>query len=103
MSYFDLTELTGAQLRAARALVGVSGEELAKRTCLALSTIRRAEGKEGPVNLTRANARAIVVALESLGVEFLGGDPKHGSGVRLAKSAAANSGADEVRSQSNSA
>lgn len=76
--------LTGAQLRAARALVGLSGEGLAERTHLGVSTIRRAEAEDGPVKLTRANARALVAALEELGVMFLAPDAKGGAGVRLA-------------------
>lgn len=78
------TVLTGAQLRAARALINISGEELAERTQLGLSTIRRAEAEDGPVGTTRANAKLLRTALESLGVEFLDESKEAGAGVRLA-------------------
>jgi transcriptional regulator with XRE-family HTH domain len=76
--------LTGRQLRAARALAGVSGEELAERTNLSLSTIRRAEREDGPVKLTRANTQLLISALEAAGVQFLEADKNGGVGVRLA-------------------
>jgi transcriptional regulator with XRE-family HTH domain len=76
--------LTGAQLRAARALLGISGEELAELTQLGLSTIRRAEADEGPVGLTRANRHIIVSVLQSMGIEFLNADATGGAGVRFA-------------------
>jgi transcriptional regulator with XRE-family HTH domain len=80
----EIISLTGPQLRAARALAGISGEELAKRTQLSLSTIRRAESEEGPVKLTRANTQLLMSALEGLGVQFLNADKTGGVGVRFA-------------------
>lgn len=76
--------LTGAQLRAARALINISGEELAEKTALGLSTIRRAEAEDGPVSLTRANTLLIRTTLEALGVQFLDAEKSGGAGVRLA-------------------
>ena len=81
---FDPATLTGPQLRAARALLGVSGEELASETRLGLATIRRAEAEAGVVKLTRANAQLIVATLEGLGVQFLAADKTGGPGVRMA-------------------
>ena len=80
----DEFRLTGAQLRAARGLLGISGEELAERTHLGLSTIRRAEAFDGHVTLTRANALLLRTTLVELGVEFIEEDKKGGVGVRLA-------------------
>lgn len=85
----DPKTLTGAQLRAARGLAGISGEELAERTQLGLSTIRRAEAEDGPVRMTRANTAALITALEGLGVQFLAADKSGGPGVRLALKGAA--------------
>lgn len=78
--------LTGAQLRAARALINISGEELAEKTALGLSTIRRAEAENGPVSLTRANTLLIRATLEALGVHFLDAEKSGGVGVRMAPS-----------------
>jgi transcriptional regulator with XRE-family HTH domain len=76
--------LTSAQIRAARALIRWSAEDLAKETTLSVTTIRRAELKDSETSLTNANDRAVRQALESAGVEFIdenGGGP----GVRLRK------------------
>ncbi len=78
-------KLTGAQIRAARALVRWSAAELADASALGANTVRRAEVSDGETSLTTANDHAIRRALEAAGVEFLdenGGGP----GVRLRKS-----------------
>jgi proteasome assembly chaperone (PAC2) family protein len=76
--------LTSAQLRAARALVRWSAEDLARHSAIGVTTIRRAELTENETSLTAANNQALRRALESAGVEFIdanGGGP----GVRLGK------------------
>jgi transcriptional regulator with XRE-family HTH domain len=76
--------LTSAQIRAARALIRWSADDLARETTVSVTTIRRAELRESVTSLTSANDRAIRQALESAGVEFIdenGGGP----GVRLRK------------------
>jgi len=76
--------LTSAQIRAARALIRWSAEDLARETALSVATIRRAEIAEGEISMTAANDLAVRRALEAAGVEFLdenGGGP----GVRLRK------------------
>jgi hypothetical protein len=82
MKAFDPKLLTGAQLRAARALIGISADALAAITKLGVATIRRAEANSGSVSMTLANAERLVRALESAGVEFI---PENGggAGVRL--------------------
>lgn len=78
----DLKTITGAQLRAARALLRWSAEELAERTKVGVATLRRAENIDGPVGMTAANQSVVRAALEAAGVEFIpanGGGP----GVRL--------------------
>jgi transcriptional regulator with XRE-family HTH domain len=74
---------TAGQLRAARALIGMSGEKLAEASGVSLVAIRRAEAGKGLAGMMRANAEAIRRALESAGVEFI---PENGggAGVRLA-------------------
>ena len=77
--------LTGAQIRAARALVRWSAAELAKQAKLGRITITRAESVDGKTSLTEANADAVRRALEAAGVEFI---PENGggAGVRMRKS-----------------
>lgn len=76
--------ITGAQVRAARALIRWSAADLASAAKLGLMTIRRAEALDGAISVTAANAAAIRTALEAAGVEFI---PENGSGpgVRLRK------------------
>jgi hypothetical protein len=76
--------LTSGQLRAARALLRWSAEDLARHSALGVTTIRRAELTEAETSLTVANDQAVRRALETAGVEFIdenGGGP----GVRLRK------------------
>lgn len=78
----DGVVLTGAQVRAARALLRWSAEELATHSRLGTATIKRAEANDGPVKSTSANVQAIVNAFERAGIELIhenGG----GSGVRF--------------------
>jgi hypothetical protein len=79
-----LKPLTSAQMRAARALIRWSADDLARETTLSVTTIRRAELTEGETSMTTANDLAVRRALETAGVEFIdenGGGP----GVRLRK------------------
>jgi ribosome-binding protein aMBF1 (putative translation factor) len=74
--------LTSSQIRAARALLRWSADDLARESALGVNTIRRAELAEGETSLTAANDLAVRRALETAGVEFIaenGGGP----GVRL--------------------
>ena len=80
--------LSGGQIRAARALLRWSVEELARYASLGRNTIKRAEAKDGKTSLTAANELAILRACEAAGVEFTNGDQP---GVRLTKAAAAHS------------
>lgn len=76
--------LTAAQIRAARALLRWTAQDLADRSALGVTTIRRAELAEGLTSLTVSNDLAVRRALETAGVEFIeenGG----GAGVRLRK------------------
>ncbi|WP_347976504.1 helix-turn-helix domain-containing protein [Bosea vestrisii] len=74
---------TGHQLKAARALVGVEQADLAERSGVAVTTIRKMEWK-GAETLTSGldTIKRVQTSLEAAGVEFL----NHGQpGVRLAK------------------
>jgi hypothetical protein len=79
-----MNSLTSAQIRAARALVKWSAEDLSEHSSVSLRTIRRAELAEGETSMTVANDLALRRVLEAAGVEFIdenGGGP----GVRLRK------------------
>jgi len=76
--------LTSDQLRAARALLRWSAEQLSRQSSVSLRTIRRAELAEQLTAMTTANNLAVRRALEDAGDEFIdenGGGP----GVRLRK------------------
>jgi hypothetical protein len=74
--------LTSAQIRAGRALLRWSADDLARESALGVNTIRRAELAENETSLTVANDLAVRRAFETAGVAFIdenGGGP----GVRL--------------------
>ena len=91
--------LTGAQIRAARALLRWPAERLAAEARLGRITISRAESLDGRTALTNANEHAVREAFERHGIEFIPRNGK-GEGVRLRQpSGAAEPGAaaaDEV-------
>ncbi len=64
-----------AQLRAARALLGWSREDLSKRSGIAPRTLARLEGPDAEPHA--ATISAVINALESAGVEFI---PENGGG-----------------------
>lgn len=74
--------LTGAQLRAARGLLAMSAEELAKESGLSLRTMRRVEKGHGTVQIKDGTENKIVSLLEARGVIFVPADSA-GEGVRL--------------------
>jgi transcriptional regulator with XRE-family HTH domain len=78
----DTKKVTGAQLRAARALLRWSADDLAGKSGVGLATIRRAELIDGETKMTTPNVAAVRTALESAGVEFIG-ENGGGAGVRL--------------------
>lgn len=69
--------ITGSQMRAARALLRWSAEELASRSKLGVATVRRAEAVDGAPAITAANAAAVETVLTAAGVEFI---PENGGG-----------------------
>jgi ribosome-binding protein aMBF1 (putative translation factor) len=73
--------ITSDQIRAARALLRWSAEELANKAQLGVATIRRIEADEG---VPSSNARTLDIlqkTLETAGVEFVG-TPQDRPGVR---------------------
>ena len=78
-SHESAVMLTGAQIRAARALLRWSAQELAGKCGVSYASIQRVEGADGVPNMQVKNLMAIKAALERGGVEFLDG-PYSGSG-----------------------
>ncbi|MGO6748060.1 multiprotein-bridging factor 1 family protein [Rhizobium ruizarguesonis] len=79
----DVNKITGAQVRAARALIRWSAKDLAKAAGIGVATVSRAEVEDGIPSITGANLRAMQLALEAAGVEFTSGNG--GGGVRVKK------------------
>jgi transcriptional regulator with XRE-family HTH domain len=72
------------QIKAARALLGWSQEQLASSADISIPTIKRLEAEDGPLGGRSETAMKIRMALETAGIEFIdenGGGP----GVRLRK------------------
>jgi transcriptional regulator with XRE-family HTH domain len=72
-----------AQIRAARALIGWTQGDLAKRSGLGAATIKRLELADGPISGNVSTERAIMAALESAGVIFIDAGEDSGFGVKL--------------------
>ena len=73
-----------AQIRAARALLGMNQRELSKLAEVAISTVKRIE-TSGEVTGSARTLWNIQSALERAGVEFIPEDESKGSGVRLGR------------------
>ena len=63
-------------MRAARALIRWSADDLAQSARLGVATIRRAEGVDGPPTMTEANAYAIERTLRAAGIALIDGGVK---------------------------
>ncbi|MBF9059809.1 helix-turn-helix domain-containing protein [Rhodobacterales bacterium HKCCSP123] len=74
---------TGLQVRLGRLALRWSVEELAVRSRISTSTIKRIEASDGVPNATDANVTAIVDALKAAGIEFIG-TPDDRPGIRIA-------------------
>ena len=75
--------LTGAQIRAARALLGWTSQTLADRSGVSTSTITRAERVDGVPRMRTDRLDAIQLSLEQAGVVFLDANSASGAGVRF--------------------
>jgi hypothetical protein len=78
-------KISGAQMRAARALLRWSALDLASASKVGVATIRRVEVVDGEIPVTAANEAALRRALEAAGVEFID-ENGGGAGVRMKKS-----------------
>jgi predicted transcriptional regulator len=78
------TPVTTRQIKAARALLGWSQEDLAERSAVSEPTIARLEAEDGPLGGRPETVTKIINALVAAGIEFIlenGGGP----GVRQIK------------------
>lgn len=83
--------ITAAQMRAARALLGIDQKRLAELAGVSLPTIQRMEASEGNVRGVVDTLSKVVEALDGAGIELIGENaPSTGSGrgVRLKEPAA---------------
>jgi transcriptional regulator with XRE-family HTH domain len=83
--------ITAAQLRAARALLGIDQQTLANMAGVSLPTIQRMEGSQGNVRGVIDTLIKVVEALNAAGIELLGDNARSeggGRGVRLREPAA---------------
>lgn len=74
--------ITSAQLRAARALLGMDQRSLAKRSRLSLPTIQRMEASGGVVRGNVDSLMKLMTALDHAGVELISENAVSSSGGR---------------------
>ena len=78
--------ISAAQLRAARALLGIDQRELAERCGLSVPTIQRMEASEAVIRGNVDSLMKLIAALDAAGVELIGEGAASlagGRGVRL--------------------
>jgi len=80
--------ITAAQLRAARALLGIDQRQLADLAALSVPTIQRMEASEGVIRGNVDSLVKLIAALNTAGIELIGEgivSAEGGRGVRLKK------------------
>jgi transcriptional regulator with XRE-family HTH domain len=78
--------ITAAQLKAARALLGINQRQLAETSGLSVPTIQRMEASGDVIRGNVDSLMKVVEALENAGIEVIGNDSVSaagGRGVRL--------------------
>jgi transcriptional regulator with XRE-family HTH domain len=73
---------SGPQIRAARALLGITADKLAGVATVTLRTIQRFERVQGVPVSRSGTLERVIAALEAEGIEFIG-DPITSPGVQL--------------------
>lgn len=90
--------ISAAQIRAARALLGIEQKKLAEMAGLSVPTVRRMEASEALVRGNVDSVMKMITALEQAGVELIGEGASSqggGRGVRLKANAPASSDSPE--------
>jgi predicted transcriptional regulator len=83
--------ITSAQMRAARALLGIDQKTLAELAGVSVPTIQRMEASQGTVRGVVETLTKVVAALDRAGIELIGENGQSvagGRGVRLKEAAA---------------
>ena len=78
--------ITAAQLRAARALLGIDQRRLADEAGLSVPTIQRMEASDGVIRGNVDSLTKLIGALNAFGIELIGegaSSPGGGRGLRL--------------------
>jgi transcriptional regulator with XRE-family HTH domain len=78
--------ISGAQLRASRALLGIDQRKLAALSGLSLPTIQRMEASDGVIRGNVDSLMKLVAALDAAGIELIGENASSsgcGRGVRF--------------------
>lgn len=78
--------ITSAQLRAARALLGIDQRQLAELSGLSVPTIQRMEASDGVIRGNVDSLMKLISGLQSAGIELIGegaASQAGGRGVRL--------------------
>lgn len=86
--------ITAAQLRAARALLGVDQRRLAELSGLSTPTIQRMEASDGTIRGNVDSLVKLIAALDAAGIELIDDatiSPEGGRGVRLKQAEAGRS------------
>jgi len=74
--------ITGAQLKAARALLGINQRQLAEISGLSVPTIQRMEASDDVIRGNVDSLMKVVEALENAGIEVISHDAVSSSGGR---------------------
>jgi transcriptional regulator with XRE-family HTH domain len=74
--------ITAAQMRAARALLGMDQRDLAERTGLSLPTIQRMEASEDVIRGNVDSLMKLIAGLEEAGIVLIGEGATSASGGR---------------------
>ena len=84
MTEESILKVSIRQIKAARALLGWSQEQLAKAAGISVPTIKRLEAQDGGLGGRLKTAERITLALHHGGIEFIS-ENGGGAGVRLMK------------------
>ena len=74
--------ITASQLRAARAVLGLSVALVASSTTIGTATLKRYEAVQGVPNARKGHLTTLQIFYENAGIEFIG-TPEDGPGIRL--------------------
>ena len=93
--------ITAAQLRAARALLGIDQRQLAALSGLSVPTIQRMEASDGVVRGNVDSLMKLIAALDAAGIELIDeGAVSHGGGRGVRRKAQAKGAAPDRDKQS---